>query len=154
MQQGPVISIDSVKAYDLVHHNYMTAFFLHMALQIPMIALLMFIFKALFVFALGKGVVKGVEVTPALGIKQGDPLSPATFVMACSVLVKALQHTSPKIHGVFYVDDLFLYIPQMTCSYTPPPPNTVCALLPLIFEMLRKYGIYVRLRLNLGNRRS
>ena len=92
MRQGLVISIDFAKAYDSIHHNYMAVFFLHLALPIPLIALLMFIFKAPFVFAVGRGVVKEVSVTPASGIKQGDPLSPAIFVMACSVLVPIIRN--------------------------------------------------------------
>ena len=74
MRYGLVISIGFAKAYDSIHHNYMAAFFLNLALPIPLIALLMFIFKAPFVFAVGRGVVKEVSVTPASGITPGPAL--------------------------------------------------------------------------------
>ena len=59
----------------------------------------------------GRGVVQDVATSPASGIKLGDPLSPAIFVMACSVLVKVLQQISPHARVLLYADDLFLYIP-------------------------------------------
>ena len=142
MRQGLVVSIDFSKAYDSVHHNYFVAFFLHIGLPVSLISLLMTMFKAQFIFAVGRGVVKDVAVSPQSGIKQGDPLSPAIFVMVCSVLVHALKAVSPHVRVLFYADDLLLYIPL--------PPKAVCKLLPLIFEHLHQFGIFVGLRLNLS----
>ena len=65
--------IDFAKAYDSVHHNYMTTFFLDLALPVHAIAVLMFTFKAPFVFAVGRVVVKDAAVTPASGAKSGFP---------------------------------------------------------------------------------
>ena len=59
----------------MVHHNYFVAFFLHVGLPIPLISLPMTMFKAQFIFAVGKGVVKEVAISPESGVKQGDPLS-------------------------------------------------------------------------------
>ena len=70
----------------------------------------------------------GVSVSPVSGIKQGDPLSLAIFVMACSVLVEVLQRISPLLNVLFHADDLLLYIPA--------PPSKACALLPQVFEKL------------------
>ena len=142
MQEGVMIPIDFSKAYDSIQHNYMVAFFLHIALPIPLIALLMALFKAPFLFGVARGVVKDVLVHPHSGVKQGDPLSPAIFVMVSSVLVRKLQSLSPCIHILFYADDLLIYIPL--------PPPTVSKLLTHIFEAIRVYGLFVGLRINLG----
>ena len=101
----------------------------------------MSMFKAQFIFAVGRGVVKNIAVPPQSGIKQGDPLSLAVFVMVCSVLIHAL---SPHVHILFYADDLLLYIPL------PPPHRPTCALLPPIFQHLRQFGIFVGLQINLS----
>ena len=79
MQEGVMIPIDFSKAYDSIQHNYMVAFFLRIALPIPLIALLMALFKAPFLFGVARGVVKDVHVHPQSGVKQGDPLSPAIY---------------------------------------------------------------------------
>ena len=142
MNEGICISIDFSKAYDSVHHNYFAAFFLMIALPLPLIALLMSIFKSPFIFAVGKGMIPEVQLTPESGVRQGDPLSPALFVMVCSVLVKTIQHISAHIKVLFYADDLLLYIPL--------PPREVCALLPAIFEVIHRYGVVVGLTTNLS----
>ena len=49
-------------------------------------------------FGVGSGIVKDVHVSPQSGINLGDPLSPAIFVMVCSVLVKTIYNISPCIH--------------------------------------------------------
>ena len=132
-----MVSVDFSKAYDSVHHNYFVAFFLHIGLPIPLVSLLMSIFKAQFIFAVGR-----VKVTPGSGIKQGDPFSSAVFVMVCSIIAHALKEVSPQMNVLFYPDDLLLYIAL--------PPHLACALLPHIFEQLRFFGIFVGLKINLS----
>ena len=53
MPQGLMVSLDFSKAYDTVHHNYFVAFFLHVSLPIPLISMLMTMFKAQFNFRRG-----------------------------------------------------------------------------------------------------
>ena len=80
-----------------------------------MTALLISMFKAPLVCSVGRGIVPEVPLYPGPAIKQGDPLSPAIFVMVCSILIPTPQKISPDIHVLFYADDLLIYIP-------PPPP--------------------------------
>ena len=63
-----MVSVDFSKAYDSVYHNYFVAFFLHIGPPIPLISLLMSMFKAQFIFAVGRGVVKELKVTLGSGI--------------------------------------------------------------------------------------
>ena len=141
MDYGLFLSIDFSKAFDSVHHNYFIAFFTHLGLPPQMIALIMNMLTSPFVFAVGKGVVREVQVTPESGVRQGDPLSPALFAMVCSVLVPMLQAASPSIRVLFYADDLLLYIPVS--------PALICPLIPDIMYTLRRYAKFVGLRINL-----
>ena len=54
MQQGLVVRTDFSQAYDLVHHNYFVAFF-HIGLPVSLIFLLISMFKAQFIWAVGMG---------------------------------------------------------------------------------------------------
>ena len=69
MSEGVCISINFSKLYDSVHYNYFAVFFLMIALPLPLIALLMSIFKSPFVFAAGKGMVPDVKLTPESGVR-------------------------------------------------------------------------------------
>ena len=108
------------KAYDSVFHSYLEAFFCYIALPPMMIALLISMFKAPLIFSGGQGIVPVVPLCPGSGIKQGDPLSPAIFVMVCSVLVPTLQKISPDIHVLFCADDLLIYIFLTPALVIPP----------------------------------
>ena len=55
MPQGLMVSLDFSKGNFTVHHNYFVAFFLHVGLPIPLISMLMTMFKAQFIFAVGRG---------------------------------------------------------------------------------------------------
>ena len=100
----------------------------------------MSMFKAQFVFAVGRRGVTEVAVPPRSGIKQGDPLFPAVFVMVCFVRIHALKEVSPDLalHVLFYVDDSVLSIPLPPRLACDPPPH------------LRVLGIFVVLKLNLS----
>ena len=141
MDYGLFLSIDFSKAFDCVHHNYFVAFFTHLAPPPQMIALIMNMLTSPFVFGVGKGVVREVQVTPESGVRHGDPLSPALFAMVCSVLVPMLQAVSPSIKVLFYADDLLLYIPIS--------PALICPLIPDIMYTLRRYAKFVGLKINL-----
>ena len=137
---GIFVSVDFSKAYDSVLHNYLVAFFLYIAPP-PPISLLMSMFRAPLLFAVGRSVVSDVPLHPGSGIKQGNPLSPAIFVMAVSVLVRTLQHISPDRRVLFYADDLLLYIPL--------PPAEIFPLLDKVFHEIRVFGYNVGLKINL-----
>ena len=68
----------------------------------------MSMFKAQFIFAVGRELVKEVIVAPSLGIKQGEPLCPAAFFMVCSVIIHTMKEVSPQVHVLLYADDLLL----------------------------------------------
>ena len=106
-----------------------------------LISFLMSLLRSPFLFVMGKGIVHGVPVTPVSGVRQGEPLSPALFVMVTLVLIKIIQAISPPIKVVFYAHDLFLYIPL--------PLDLVLRILPRIMEVLHHYGTNVGLTLNL-----
>ena len=91
VNQGVFLSVDFSKAYDDVFHSYLEAFFRYIALPLAMIALVISMFKVPLVFSVGRGIVPEVLLHPESGIKQGDPLSPAIFVMICPVVIPTLQ---------------------------------------------------------------
>ena len=122
-------------------HSYLEAFFRYIALPPATTALVISMFKAPLVFSVGRGIVPEVPLHPGSGIKQGDPLSPAIFVMVCSSLIPTLQKISPNIHVLFYADDLPVYIPL--------PPIQVIPMLDKVFDAIKVYGYNVRLKINL-----
>ena len=140
MEEGLFVSIDFSKAFDPIHHNYFRAFFSYLGLPVTMIALLLSMLTSPFAFGVGKGIVPSVLLHPQSGVRQGDPLSPALFAMACSILVPMIQKLSPHIKVLFYADDLLLYIPL------PAPLAT--KLVARVFEVLKIYGEHVGLKLN------
>ena len=141
MNQGVFLSMDFSKAYDSVFHSYLDGFFRYIALPPAMTALLISMFKAPLVFAVGRGIVPEVPLHSGSGIKQGDPLSPAIFVMVCSVLIPTLQKISPDIHVLLYADDLLIYVLL--------PPAQVIPLLAKVFDVIKFYGYNVGLKINL-----
>ena len=48
---------------------------------------------------------------PSSGIQQGDPLSPALFVLASSQSIIILKKALRDITVIMYVDDLLIYCP-------------------------------------------
>ena len=114
MPQGLMVSFNFSKAYDTVHYNHFVAFFLHVGLPILLIALLMTMFKAQFIFAVGRGMVNEVAVSPQSGVKQGAAFSPAIFVMVCSIIVHALRAIFPRYRWFF--------MQTTSCCTSPPPP--------------------------------
>ena len=48
---------------------------------------------------------------PFSGIRQGDPLNPALFVLAASQVLLILKKTLHEIPVIMYVDDLLMYCP-------------------------------------------
>ena len=71
----------------------------------------MAMFQATLLIAVEHRVVPGVPLHPGSGIKQGDPLPPAFFVIVCSVLVPYPQRIVPNILVPICTDDLLLHTP-------------------------------------------
>ena len=84
------LTVDFAKASDSVQHSYMVAVLEYLGVDQALITLLIQLFRAPFIFAVGRGVVREEKVYPRSGVRQGDPLSLALFVLFCSLLIGQL----------------------------------------------------------------
>ena len=70
---------------------------------------------------------------------QGDPFSPAILALLASAIIPMLQ----KLHvGLHVTDDLIVYL---SCS-----PEEAIAVVAATVHCLREFGVYIRLRMNVG----
>ena len=75
-RQGLVIGIDFIKAYNSVHDNYMTTFFLHLPLFNPHDCIIDDYFQGP-IHVCNQEMVQNAEVKITTGIKQGGDVCPA-----------------------------------------------------------------------------
>ena len=66
---GALLTVDFAKAYDSVQHAYMCAVVDYLGVDRVMVALLIYLFRAPFVFAVGRGVVREEKVYPCSGVR-------------------------------------------------------------------------------------
>ena len=78
---GAFLTVDFAKAYDGVQRAYMCAILEYPDVDQALIALLIQLLRAPFVFAVGRGVFWEEKVYPRSGVRHGDPLSLALFVL-------------------------------------------------------------------------
>ena len=142
---GAFLTVDFAKAYDSVQHAYMRAVLEYLGVDQALIALLIRLFRAPFFFAVGRGVVREEKVYPHSGVRQGDPLSPALFVLFCSPLIVQLQAVSPLLVVCLYADDLLVHLEAM--------PRPALRVMKGVIAALERFGDLSGLRLNFDKTR-
>ena len=79
------------------------------------------------------------------GVRQGDPLSPALFVLFCSPLIGQLQAVSPLLVVRLYADDLLVHLEAM--------PRPALRVMKGVIAALERFGDFSGLRLNFDKTR-
>ena len=89
--------------------------------------------------------VREEKVYPQSGVRQGDPLSPALFVLFCSPLIGQLQAVSPLLVVRLYADDLLVHPEAM--------PRPALRVMKGVIAALERFGDFSGLRLNFDKTR-
>ena len=75
-----------------------------------------------------------------MGIRRGDPFSPALFVLLAPVIILILPKVHLDLHVRMYVDDLVIYIACL--------PEDAKFLLQEVVQALNTFGLHTGLRMN------
>ena len=100
--------VDYSEAYDSVSHPMMAALFRFICIPTPWICLLLQILRGPVLFLVMGGIVREHSLTPASGIRQGDPLSPMLFSLLTSVICFIPRHYGVDIS--LYSDDTLVQL--------------------------------------------
>ena len=136
------LAVDFEKAYNTITFEHAHVMFQLMGLPTGMIALMMQLLQALVSFCIQGIVIPDVTWIPRAGFTQGDPSSPALFVLLASVIIPILQTIHPGLCVRMYADDLVVYI---ACSDDEAEP-----FLEDILHALRTFGLHTWLRMNVS----
>ena len=117
MQQWLMASLDLSKACDRVHYNYFVAFSLHVGLPIPLISVLVTIFKAQFVFAVGTGGGQRSRRLPPIRRQARRPPLPSDI---CNGMLH--HRTCPENDIPTNTHTLLCTRPPAVHPPPPPPP--------------------------------
>ena len=140
---APSLVVDYSKAYDSVSHPMMAALFRFICILTPWVCVLLQILRGPVLFLLMGGVVREHSLTPASGIRQGDPLSPILFSLLTSVICSILRP-----YGV----DVWLYSDDALVRMCRPGAGLEADLQSLLAEFA-VFGEYTGLCLNLEKTR-
>ena len=135
--------VDYSKAYDSVSHPMMAALFRFICIPTPWVCVLLQILRRPVLFLVMGGVVREHSLTPASGIRQGDPLSPILFSLLTSVICFILRP-----YGV----DVWLYSDDAQVRLCRPGVGLEADLQSLLAEFAA-FGEYTGLCLNLEKTR-
>lgn len=109
-QQGVWVSIDFMKAYDKVGHGMIEGLLRYVKMEEHWITMFVEFMKDELGFLVGNKI-SGTWFKPEGGIRQGDSLSPAIYVMVTAVLCILFKKELENVVTLLYADDTLLWIP-------------------------------------------
>ena len=141
-QQGLFCPINFAKAFDLVTHDYFSAFFVFMGRSDQYVNILLYLFRAPIAPIVHEGVQLHHIIRPGSGVRQGCPLSPTLFAMLISPLVSKLNELSECVSILLYVDDLLIIVRA--------PPALAASLMLLARSALDTFTSFSGLSINIA----
>ena len=142
MTQGFILTVDFRKAYDTVTFEYLAFVLSLMQLPLSYIRLIVHVMASPRLYVVDGEVLHEVIHRPSSRIRQGDPLSPALFVLASSQIIIILKKSLPDIRVIMYVDDWLIYRP---CNH-----SDAVVLVRSIVLKIQIIGHFCGLHMNVG----
>ena len=104
------VSIDFLKAYDKMGHQIIEALLNVAGMERQLVRILIAFMKEELGFLVANKVAN-TWIRPRGGIRQGDSLSPALFVLVTAILCIMLRKQMPQTVPMLYADDTLIWIP-------------------------------------------